>query len=450
MKHTLPAGLVTLWRDSPGYESARSRAFNQRIPPELPYAIVRPKNVEQIQHAVQLAIDLDKQIRIRSGGHSLAGWTLCADSILIDLVDFRHLEYDATTAIASASPSTTSAQLNDLLVAHGRFVPVGHCGDVGLGGFFLQGGMGLNCRSYGWACEYLVGVDLITADGEYKHCSESENADLFWAARGAGPEFPAIVTRFFIQTRPAAAKYEKSTFIWPVDFSEPVVSWILKILPELHADIEPLVVSTIVPGLNVAAILVQFLVFLGTNETGAEKLEPSLTAMPDGTLMQFKGQSTSLQQEYVSQEGTMPQDSRYICDSVWFKDGIDFVAVTRRMFREFPRDRSMVYWEPLYPTSRRKLPDMAFSLQADQYLALYAIFEDSQQDEEQGTRIQGFIQEIKPYVLGTFAADGVPEVRKTQYWSAEVIERLYSVCQKWDPAHRLGCTLLDPTRKMKS
>jgi FAD/FMN-containing dehydrogenase len=102
--------------------------------------------MEQIQHAVQLAVDLDKQIRIRSGGHSLAGWTLCADSILIDLVDFRHLEYDATTAIASASPSATSAQLNDLLVPHGRFVPVGHCGDVGLGGFFLQGGMGLNCR----------------------------------------------------------------------------------------------------------------------------------------------------------------------------------------------------------------------------------------------------------------------------------------------------------------
>jgi hypothetical protein len=222
-----------------------------------------------------------------------------------------------------------------------------------------------------------------------------------------------------------------------------------QILPELHADIEPLVISTIIPGPNVAAILVQFLVFLGTNETGAEKLEPSLTAMPDGTLMEFKGEPTSIQQEYASQERTMPRDSRYICDSVWFKDGIDFVAVTRRMFREFPRDRSMVYWEPLYPTSRRKLPDMAFSLQADQYLALYAIFEDSQQDEEQSTRIQEFIQEIKPYVLGTFAADGVPEVRKSQYWSADVIERLYSVCQRWDPAHRLGCTLLDPTRKIK-
>jgi hypothetical protein len=223
-----------------------------------------------------------------------------------------------------------------------------------------------------------------------------------------------------------------------------------QILPKLHTDIEPLVISTIVPGTDVAAILVQFLVFLGTNETGAEKLEPSLTAMPDGTLMEFKGQSTSLQQEYASQEGTMPRGSRYICDSVWFKDGIDFVAVTRRMFREFPRDRSMVYWEPLYPTSRRKLPDMAFSLQADQYLALFAVFEESQQDEEQGTRIQEFIQEIEPYVLGTFAADGVPEVRKTQYWPVEVIERLYSVCQKWDPAHRLGCTLLDPTRKVKS
>jgi hypothetical protein len=34
---------------------------------------------------------------------------------------------------------------------------------------------------------------LITADGEYKHCSESENADLFWAARGAGPGTSTIL-----------------------------------------------------------------------------------------------------------------------------------------------------------------------------------------------------------------------------------------------------------------
>lgn len=36
-------------------------------------------------------------------------------------------------------------------------------------------------------CEYLIGLDVATANGEIKHCDEFENSDLFWAARGCGP-----------------------------------------------------------------------------------------------------------------------------------------------------------------------------------------------------------------------------------------------------------------------
>jgi FAD/FMN-containing dehydrogenase len=63
----------------------------------------------------------------------------------------------------------------------------GHCPDVGLGGFLLQGGMGWNCKNWGWACESIVGIDVVTADAREIYCSKSENADLFWAARGSGP-----------------------------------------------------------------------------------------------------------------------------------------------------------------------------------------------------------------------------------------------------------------------
>lgn len=39
----------------------------------------------------------------------------------------------------------TGKELNDALAVHGLFFPGGHCPDVGLGGFLLQGGMGWNC-----------------------------------------------------------------------------------------------------------------------------------------------------------------------------------------------------------------------------------------------------------------------------------------------------------------
>lgn len=42
-------------------------------------------------------------------------------------------------------------------------------------------------QTYGWSCEYVIELDVVTADGEFKHCNEIENSDLYWAARGAGP-----------------------------------------------------------------------------------------------------------------------------------------------------------------------------------------------------------------------------------------------------------------------
>lgn len=42
-------------------------------------------------------------------------------------------------------------------------------------------------QNWGWACEQVIGIDVVTAAGESIHCSETENADLFWCARGAGP-----------------------------------------------------------------------------------------------------------------------------------------------------------------------------------------------------------------------------------------------------------------------
>lgn len=142
-------GLPILWRDTaPGdeYEQARCRVFNVRFPDRFPTAIIRPRTIEHIRTGVKLAEELGCQVAIRSGGHSWACWSIRDQSILIDLVDSTHTSYDPDTDTLEASPSTTSIQGSKFLREKGRFVPFGHCGDVGLGGFLLQGGMGLHCR----------------------------------------------------------------------------------------------------------------------------------------------------------------------------------------------------------------------------------------------------------------------------------------------------------------
>ena len=54
---------------------------------------------------------------------------------------------------------------------------------------------------HGAACDNLLSVDVVTADGEMLVASAEQNADLFWAMRGAGGNF-GIVTAFRYRLHP--------------------------------------------------------------------------------------------------------------------------------------------------------------------------------------------------------------------------------------------------------
>ena len=121
------------------------------------------------------------------------------------------------------------------------FFPSGHCMPVSLGGFLLQGGFGWNSRLWGPACCSILGMDIVTADGELVHANESENADLFWAARGAGPGFFGVVTRFHLALHPRPQAMMKSDYVYPIEVLDDVLRWIRTIQPSLPLNMEPLV-----------------------------------------------------------------------------------------------------------------------------------------------------------------------------------------------------------------
>ena len=132
------------------YEKARvGRVFNARRPNRYPRAVVEATHPAHVQEAVQLANKLGCRASVRSGGHSWAAWSVRDDAILIDLGNMKHLEVDKEKKIVAASPSTTGMMLNEKLVPEGLLFCGGHCPDVGIGGFLLQGGMGWNCKVCG-------------------------------------------------------------------------------------------------------------------------------------------------------------------------------------------------------------------------------------------------------------------------------------------------------------
>jgi hypothetical protein len=74
----------------------------------------------------------------------------------------------------------------------------GQISTAGIAGLTLGGGWGYLARKYGLACDNLLSIDLVTADGQFLTARAAENADLFWGLRGGGGNF-GVVTSFEYQ-----------------------------------------------------------------------------------------------------------------------------------------------------------------------------------------------------------------------------------------------------------
>lgn len=143
----LPPAFPIIWRHSVGYEAARTdRVFNYRRPSRYPAAIIQATDESHLVQGVLLAKKLGSRASVISGGHSWAAWGVRDDAIVIDLEKYYEFDFDEKTAILKASPSMTGRLICKLLAPYGHWFPGGHCGEVGIGGFLLQGGIGWNTK----------------------------------------------------------------------------------------------------------------------------------------------------------------------------------------------------------------------------------------------------------------------------------------------------------------
>lgn len=227
-----------LWRGDAGYEETRRRMWNACVPGRFPAVIVQPHNEQEVVNAVRLARQRDMRITVRSGGHSWAASFLRDGAMLIDLSHMANFAINAEEGTAWVQPGLKGTDLNRALRKHDLFFPSGHCMSVGLGGFLLQGGFGWNSRLWGPACVSVTGIDVVTANGELVHADEREHPDLYWAARGAGPGFFGVVTRFELKLQPRPKVMMRSDYLYPIDMLDEVMRWLLTIQPDLARTME--------------------------------------------------------------------------------------------------------------------------------------------------------------------------------------------------------------------
>jgi FAD/FMN-containing dehydrogenase len=438
-------------RGDAGYEEARvGRVFNARRPDRYPAAVLLAEDEDDVVGGVQLARDEGLRIAVRAGGHSWAAWSVRDDTLLIDLGLMREITYDEATGIATASPAVQGGlELSPVLTAHGRAFPGGHCESVGIGGFLLQGGQGWNSRTWGWACENVVGVDVVTADGVRRHADEHENADLLWAARGAGPGFPAVVTRFHLRTYPKPAVMVHDTWTFRLEDAGPLLAWMHEILPTLAVNVEPVIAATRLPGVPLdpgverpeGTVLLLHTTVMDSSVAVIEQLLAPFDACPIAhrRLGHVRGE-TDIAAENVAQALQNPVDHRYVVDCTWTDaSAAELTPLLLRLWADLPTEHAFSIWYGWAPT--RPLPDMAFSLEANVYLATYVIYTDPADDERYRTWVHERTRELAELGVGVYLGDTDFVRRTDRFMSDEAYRRLEEIRAARDPEGRI-CSYL--------
>jgi FAD/FMN-containing dehydrogenase len=178
--------------NAPEYESAR-KVWNGMID-RRPALIARVKSVSDVQTAVRFARQNDMLTAIRGGGHNAAGLGVCDDGLVIDLRGLRDVVVDPARRTAQAGGGATWADFDRATAGYGLATTGGLISSTGIAGLTLGGGLGWLMRSYGLACDNLIGAEVVTADAQVVRASETENADLLWALRGGGGNFGVVTS----------------------------------------------------------------------------------------------------------------------------------------------------------------------------------------------------------------------------------------------------------------
>ncbi|KAI2603613.1 putative glucooligosaccharide oxidase [Hypoxylon sp. NC1633] len=250
--------------------------FNKRLQ-YTPATIAVPTTVEQIQSAVACGAQLGYKVTAKCGGHSYASLGLGGEDghLIIQLDRMNSVKLDTETMIATVDSGTRLGHLASELFAQGnRAISHGTCPGVGISGHVLHGGFGMSSHTRGLALDWVIGMNVLLANGTLIHASATENKDVYWGLLGAGSNFGVVTS------------YELNTFEPPANVTWFVVNLPLKANTSVAAldALEDYVMNTMPPELNMRLYVTrQFTQLEGIYQGNKTSLEAALAPLLNKT-----------------------------------------------------------------------------------------------------------------------------------------------------------------------
>ncbi len=432
--------LQVLRKGQDGYEEVRrATPGNARVPDRFPDVIARASSEADVVEAVRMAAREGLTVAVRSGGHSFAVNSVRDGGMMLDVGPIDEVTVDADSLSATAGAGRRGNELCLQLGSAGLFFPSGHCKGVALGGYLLQGGYGWNSRALGLACESVTAVDVVTADGELVHADAETNPDLYWAARGAGPGFPGVVTRFHLRIYPKPAEFGLSLYLLPMEVIDELYSWAREVCPEVDRRVEmQLLLGADFEALGVqgTAIALTSSVFAESEAEGraAAAIEATCPVLDRATVT-LGYNSMALADAYDVVMLAYPDGGRRCVDNLWTSaSAAELLPGLRKVADTMPPAPSHLLWLNWGLSPER--PDMAYSVEDEVYIALYGGWMDEADDDRYDDWATSLARELEPLASGIQLSDENLGRRPARFATDANMARLDEVRARWDPEGR--------------
>jgi len=171
---------------------------------QQPAAVALVESADDVSKVLGFARENGLKVAGQSTGHGAMAMGSLDGVILIKTERMRGVDIEGDKARVEAG--ALAEDVADAAIKQGRCSMPGTSPNVGVAGYTLGGGLSWLGRKYGWACNRVAQIELVTADGEARTVDAASDPDLFWALRGGGGGY-AIVTALHVELLPVAEAY---------------------------------------------------------------------------------------------------------------------------------------------------------------------------------------------------------------------------------------------------
>ena len=418
-----------------GYDEART-CFNVMID-KRPALIARCAGVADVIHAVNFARTNSVLVSVRGGGHNVSGNAFCDGGLMIDLSPMKGVRVDVEGRTVRAEPGVTWGEFDHETQAFGLATTGGVIATTGVAGLTLGGGIGWLMGNHGLACDNLLSVDVVTADGGLLTASASENQELFWGLRGGGGNF-GIATSFEFQLHPVGQMLG-GPIIHPLDQAVELLGFYDEFTRTTPDELGTVAIFVSSPeGDRMAGVMVGY---NGPVEEGERVLKP---LREFGTpLADVIGPMSYTQVQGLFADGFPPGLHHYWKSNFLKSLDAKAIEIIVEHARNAPSPKSAVAIEQFGgAVSRVGKDDTAFNHRDARYnMLIVGMWSDPAEKDENVKWVRNLWDAMEPYssggvyvnYLGQEADEGAERVKAA--YGPEKYERLVALKNKYDPTN---------------